>query len=501
MFAIIICESEVLNMLHLSDVKKLERCKRYFWLSRREKKDQIPYINYNENMTELVKQRLGITDCFEGHPNDDAHLAYAAYTKKTTLVNARFSYREMRITIPVLLQKDGKTILYMTYKNCFPREREIAYIAALRWILETYHIKVDQIYAIHLNASYIRGAELDVDELFIITDKLYNAKKKAHKTILEQVTHVKCDMDSLIDELLAVEALEEIAPKRTTACTRGSKCPYYEECFFENVADNSVLHLLQSSHKFEMYHEGIQNIADVDVNRIEGTRHQYAQIMAAKGNGRYVDKSALRCWQKDHIAYPISYLDFEWETYAFPPYQGMKPYDVLVFQYSQHVEEKGSDHLLHNAFIGEKDCREAFILDLLAHVPKQGSILVYNMEGAEKLRLLQLGQQFPQYAHALQKIWERMVDLSLPFSAGNVYDKRMKGSYSLKTLVSLFSSYDYKKMAISDGMKAVEKWRMYTQTMDAQEKKLLYEQLNAYCSMDTYAEYIIYHALCDMAGV
>lgn len=90
----------------------------------------------------------------------------------------------------------------------------------------------------------------------------------------------------------------------------------------------------------------------------------------------------------------VSYLDFEWETYAFPPYEGMKPFDVLVFQYSLHIEEQ--QELRHVGFIGERDCRRAFLEHLLAHIPKTGTILVYNMEGAEKLRLVQLAQQFPR---------------------------------------------------------------------------------------------------------
>ena len=78
---------------------------------------------------------------------------------------------------------------------------------------------------------------------------------------------------------------------------------------------------------------------------------------------------------------------------------------------------------------------------MINDLPKEGSILVYNMEGAEKLRLIQLAKQFPQYKDELQQIWERMVDLSLPFSSGNIYDLRMEGMYSLKKLVPIFSDY------------------------------------------------------------
>ena len=121
------------------------------------------------------------------------------------------------------------------------------------------------------------------------------------------------------------------------------------------------------------------------------------------------------------------------------------------------------------------------------------------MEGAEKLRLTQLAHQFPEYEEQLRQIWERMVDLSLPFSTGNIYDLKMAGHYSLKTLVPIFSDYTYSDLDISYGIDAVEKWRAYVQA-SGEEKQIIYKQLEEYCGMDTYAEYIVYHALKDLAG-
>ena len=46
-------------------------------------------------------------------------------------------------------------------------------------------------------------------------------------------------------------------------------------------------------------------------------------------------------------------------------------------------------------------------------------------------------------------------------------------------------------------MDAVEKWREYC-TADDAKKQVIYEQLEQYCAMDTYADYIVYHALKDM---
>lgn len=482
------------NMLHLSDIRKWERCERCFWLSTRKPKAFTPFVNVNENIYELVKQYFDLTDAFEGEANDDADKALNALETKNALLNARFSYRDLRIKVPLLLKKKDGFAMIMIYRLSFPKEKEAQAIADMLYVLQKCGVPIVKVSALHLNGSYTRMGSLNVKELFVESDCLYNSKNKAHKTIAELVKDCYRDLDPILDELHGIVQKDEIPPKRKAACTRGGKCLFYEDCFQEKVDDDSLLHLMQSAHKLSMLSEGKETMQEVDIERLEGTRQQYAQVMAARLHGCYVDKPQLRLWLRTHIQYPISYLDFEWETFVFPPYDKMKPFDVLAFQYSLHIEQQDGT-LTHTGFIGEKDCREEFILSLLANIPKNGTILVFNMEGAEKLRLIQLANQFPQYEESLRQIWERMVDLSLPFASGTIYDLRQRGGYSLKRLVSIFSDYHYADLDISIGMDAVEKWRRYSMSEDAGERAEIYHQLEEYCAMDTYAEYIVYHAL------
>ncbi len=99
-----------------------------------------------------------------------------------------------------------------------------------------------------------------------------------------------------------------------------------------------------------------------------------------------------------------------------------------VFQYSLHVETSDGN-LTHYNFFESKDCRRHFIEQLIKDLPKTGTILVYNMEGAEKLRLKQLASQFEEYREELESICLRMVDLSKPFEAGLYYNS--KNAWSL----------------------------------------------------------------------
>lgn len=486
-------------MLHISDIKKYDRCPKSFWLSRKEKKPFVPFVNYNENMKDLCKELLMIgEDAYEGSVGDEGKLALAALQTHKILINARFTYEDMRVKIPFLIQEDDKKIVYFTYKSCYPKESEAQFMADTLSVLECIGIHIDEVYAIHLNASYVRENNIDIKQLLIVNECLFNSKNKAQKKIVDLLDEFKRDIISIMNDLHACEQREEIPVIRSSICTRGNKCTYFHDCFPEPLDNTSILNLVQSSKKYEMLEDGIIDMGDVDIDRIEGTRQQYAQIMAAKLGGLYIDKGAIRCWIADHIQYPISYLDFEWETFAYPPYKGMKPFDVLPFQYSLHVEKTKGNELEESGYIGVGDCREEFIQHLLNDIPQIGTIFVYNMEGAEKLRLVQLSQQFPKYEHLLRQIWERMIDLSLPFSTGNIYDVRMAGFYSLKTLVPMFSSYNYKDLAISYGMDAVEKWRAYSMGQGI-EKKELYQELQEYCAMDTYAEFIVYHAIEELA--
>ncbi len=484
-------------MYHLSDIKHMERCSKMFYLSRKERLTFQPFFVNQEDIVELLKSYMMIKDCFVGVRNDDPQKAMQAYLDKKHLINARMAYQELRVKVPLLIQEDDKVILYYVFQSVAPKESEGAKIADLLWVLNKINVHVDEVYAISINPDYVRKDELNVYELFITSDYLFRNKNKPGKKISELVELYTRDLDECIEQLKQIEAMDDIVVDYSSACTRGYKCGYLGVCFPEVVDADSIETLMSSQYKYQMKEEGRTTLKDADIERIEGFRQQYAQIMASKLGGLFYDHAALKTWLNDIDTNVVSYLDFEWESYLYPPYQGMKPYDVLVFQYSLHVEQDGE--LTHINYIGEGDCRMEMIESLIHHIPKEGIILVYNMEGAEKLRLMQLASQFPQYEEALKQIWERMVDLSLPFSTGNVYHLEMKGSYSLKTLVPIFSDYHYEDLSVSTGMDAVATYQAYLKT-EGEEKIKLYQALEQYCSLDTYGEYIVYHALKKMVG-
>lgn len=245
-----------------------------------------------------------------------------------------------------------------------------------------------------------------------------------------------------------------------------------------------------------MYQEGILRLQDADLERIEGGRMQFAQIMAARNGGFFMDRFALKDWFESIYSQPAVFLDFEWDTYCVPPYPSMRPLQTLPFQYSIHI--LNGKEVEHKEYIGVGDCREELLLHLMEDLPKEGKIFAYNAKGAEVLRLQELSVAFPKYAMTIQSWIDRMEDLSTPFEMGLLYDLRMRGMFSLKVLNRMIHpTHTYQELEVSHGLEAVQLHRALEKENDpvkvAEYRKALFE----YCAMDTSELLAVYQWLQD----
>lgn len=485
---------KVNKMIHVTDLLHFERCP-YFIKNQREKQEEFQaYYHMLEPFSKTWMCYFHLEDAPCGHTGDSNNTSLELLHKNGILVQGRFSYKNCRTRIPILKQiADGYEAIY-PYLSAFPKEKEARMMKVNKEILAHLGISITKHKILYLNKDYVRQDDLDLNQLFLVSDCLFNRRNNLHLSIDACMEKETFDLDSWIEQTEALlQNLPNHKPERNKRCTQGRRCPFYESCFDDStLPDDSIAFLTTSSKKLQALESGIEHVSQLDPKLLEGFRLQYAQYMASK-NGLFIDHVAIKTWL-EKLQEPISYLDFEWDTFAIPPYKNMKPFDVLCFQYSLHVEDE-DQNLTHLDFFNYGDCREAFIQSLIASVPKTGSILVYNMEGAEKLRLIQLGEQFPQYADDLAQIYDRMIDLSKPFECGLYYDNRMHGHYSLKNILPIFTdSVSYNQLSIKDGLNAVYAYRNFEKA-DEQKRSIIRQNIRTYCQMDTYAEYVVYHGL------
>lgn len=481
-------------MYHISDIKRFMHCERYYFLSKDESNAFKPYLRSDEPIIDLlVKFLCKDESCFIGVKNDKTDRFINEKGNYDWFCHPRFEFNNLRINIPFLHKLNDKYDIYDIYFVYYGTQvKDVDYVTyniSLNVFRELGY-EVDSIYLIYLNGDYVNDGTIDIDKLFLITDKIKDY------TLKQYIEHKNVDYKLYLD-LLDKKTIDDYPSKKCRYCKQYGICEFYEKCFpnEEKIEDDSILTLVSSKNKNYMYDCGIRHLKDVDLEKLEGNKVQYAQIMASKNGGVFVDKLALKNFLDSLSNRPISFIDFEWDRYLVPPYINMRPLDVLCFEYAlYYIDENGN--MEHRTFVGTGDCRKEFIEGLIEYLPKSGPILAYNAEGAEKLRLKELGDMFPEYKDFLDSVVDRFVDLATPFIEGIVYDVRMQGNYSLKKLVAICSDYSYDNLDIYDGMEAVFNWRDADRGSLSSEK--IVNDLIEYCSLDAYGLFLVYKWLVEL---
>lgn len=482
---------EEADMYHLSDIKKFLRCDRLYYYSKGEENAFRPFLRSDENIIDLLKEYFGIEDCFLGIRNDENDRFFSSRDQYEWFIRPRFVDGYLRLSIPLMHKGPEGFDLYFLYYGTQIRELDTISLRAANKVLERLNVPVDAIYLIYFNENYTFHEKLDVRQLFCVTDTFRNRK------IMSIVEEGDFDYDSLIRRMEKTDPEQE-KPAKTRYCRQNGICEYYDRCFpeEEKTASDSILTLVSSQYKKQMYNDGMKLLKDADPERIEGNPIQYAQIMASRNGGTFLDVNALSKWLEKLDERPISFIDFEWDRYLVPAFENMRPMDPLCFEFAlYYIDEEG--HMEHRTFVATGDCRRDFIEALLMYLPSSGPILAYNAYGAECLRLKELGETFPEYRERLDALIGRFVDLAVPFIEGLVYDVGMEGNFTLKKLVDICSEYSYADLDIYDGMEAVYNWRDIGKNNGADEQKIL-NDLKEYCSLDAYGLFLVYRWLVKL---
>ncbi|MBD3249178.1 DUF2779 domain-containing protein, partial [Candidatus Woesearchaeota archaeon] len=166
------------------------------------------------------------------------------------------------------------------------------------------------------------------------------------------------------------------------------------------------------------------------------------------------------------------------------------PYQQIPFQYSLHVVDSPGSKPKHISFLaeGSKDPRKEFLSSLKEALGSKGDIIVYN-QGFEKARLNELAELFPKEKKWVESIFERVVDLLIPFRNFHYYNPKQKGSASIKDVLPAITGKDsYKKLDINNGEDASLQFiNMAFGDYTQQEKEETRENLEKYCALDTEA--------------
>lgn len=183
------------------------------------------------------------------------------------------------------------------------------------------------------------------------------------------------------------------------------------------------------------------------------------------------------------------FLDFETIQFAVPIWPGTRPYQQIPFQFSLHrLGRKGKLEKKSFLDISGNDPSKSFTDALISACGDRGPVFVYNA-GFETARICELADRFPKSKKSLLAINARVVDL-LPIAQQHYYHPSQQGSWSIKkVLTAVAPELSYGDLeGVQDGGMAMEAFLEATAVETSQTRKSQIEQqLQAYCSLDTYA--------------
>ena len=122
---------------------------------------------------------------------------------------------------------------------------------------------------------------------------------------------------------------------------------------------------------------------ETDLCKVDGTvgkrnERQLIQLRCSREGEEYQDPRLVE--EMSALAYPLHFIDFETLTMAVPYHAGMKPYELVAFQWSCHgVSDPGGDRS-HAEWINVEDTfpNFAFARSLYEHIGYEGSVLIWS---------------------------------------------------------------------------------------------------------------------------
>ncbi len=327
----------------------------------------------------------------------------------------------------------------------------------------------------HLNTSYYRNGTLEFDKLF------------TRQNVTEEVLERQADSKNEIarQKLMLSGKMPDIAIGPW--CSDPYECDFMCHCW-KDVPEDSVFDLAgKGVDTFKLYNQGVEKLKDIPLDLLKG--NQLQQVETARSKKNVVNPKQLREFL-DTLRYPLYFLDFETFMDAIPPYDGMKPFQHVPFQYSLHWQKKAGGTLYHTEYFAKPgvDPRKEIAERLLKDIPEGACVLAY-WKSFEAGRIKELAELFPNKRKRLLSIVDNMVDLIDPFKARDLYSWKQKGSHSIKAVLPAFvKGMTYEDMEIGDGSAAMEAYHQMCDCADKpKELAKVRKNMLEYCKQDTLA--------------
>ena len=432
---------------------------------------EVPFL---ENKTEMIHETKRLLD------------------KKTPVIcEASFSYNGLFCMVDILRVFDDYVEIVEVKSSVNDDESTAEDVSDIYlhdmayqyYVLTGCGLNVRNVSLLSLNRKYIRKGDLDIKQLFILTD------------CTETVIAMQPDIPGKLAEIEKV-VLSESEPDMIigSRCDSPYECGYKDWCW-RHLPENNIFTIgwrMQAKIKDEAYQAGIISFEDILSSEIklDDKGKQRRQIETTLYNQPpYINRPAIKEFL-DTLSYPVYHFDFETFQQPVPQWDGIRPYMMIQFQYSLHIQNEDG-RVEHKDFLGKEgeDPRRELAERICKDIPADACVLAWH-KTFEKTQLRALADAFPDLSKHLCAIADNMKDLIDPFKNGDYYCKAMGGNSRLKTVLPALFPDDlelsYESLDIQHGGDAMDAYATLHEK-PPEEREKIREALRAYCKLDTLA--------------
>ncbi len=363
-------------------------------------------------------------------------------------------------------------------------KKENIYDVTYQFLIVNKQIKIDRVFILHLNSEYIRYSRLNLAELFVAED------------VTQKVHELKEEAD--IQREFALNVASERSPEDIRPlCLNPKTCPCPNICH-PGLPEVSIFDIpkLSKKKKIELINQGARDIRDVPPTFPLNAKQRLI-VDVAQSNKELINQEAIRK-EFQHFVFPLYFLDYESYLAAIPMFDGYKPQQQMVFQYSLHKMESLNGEIRHTEHLAitKDDPSKSLVKQLREDIGDTGTVFVW-FKPFEMTRNKELAIIYPEYADFLTNLNEQIYDLGDFINFGFYLHPDFKGSWSIKCVLPVMvPELSYKEMEIGKGDQAMMAWwEIINNNLSKAEVEKTQKALLKYCELDTWAMVRIYQKL------
>jgi hypothetical protein len=198
------------------------------------------------------------------------------------------------------------------------------------------------------------------------------------------------------------------------------------------------------------------------------------------------------------LQYPLCFYDYETVATPMPLFDGYRPWQQIVVQYSMHIvyEDGRIDH--KQSIIGSCAVDNKYVVDdfLRAIGDGYGTYIVWN-KSFENGRNDDIALLYPEYAALFHRINQQTFDLMDVFKQDMYFHPDFVGSASIKKVLPVLTDISYDSLAVGDGSQATALLQQLINWTLQGHVDAIIKDLCDYCTQDSWAMVQIWKILIE----